>query len=382
MPTKRILMILICVLLLSVFSVGVVTGINNVQLNSLNIKYIGYDQSYNSYRLHANLSLNMPGNVKYAEEYYTVDSNRNPKFVSSNSHYEGELNDNENGNYTASFYILRPASHYTLVKSIILHNNQRIFETWLTKNVDFVDNTEPYSPNPALTESENIEKYEVRESRIFNDKETIFQYSTIDILSKLNVVGTTNRDDIQLRVNVFKSVPSSVYAPDTFVYKYFQVISDANIIKEISSQFKTDNAWIKNNNIEKIGMLIWNNDNKQWELLPTTYISTDTDYTYFGFNSTKLSVFAIAGFSPTPTLTPTPPITSNTNQKINSNNSLSNEINNSPAIKNDFLAQLKKLKSLMTKNTLIVGIVILFINLIVLNLYAYKIYRKNRSDVK
>lgn len=294
---NRIIIPFYFVLLLSFFMSTSLAQGNDVQLNNFNVKFLEFDQNNNA-KLNVDISLNQQGNIKYVEEYYLI-KNRYPVYVSSNTYYDGNLNE-ENSMYNASFNILREQGDYSLVKGIILFNGNRILDMWLTKNKDFIDNTASAEDSPTQERAENIEKFEIRENSLLLDAPTTFQYSTLDVLDKIHVIGTSNYDSLELKVNLFKDTPNTVYKPNSpaIVYKYFEITSNNNRIKEIIPEFKIGMSWINDNNISSIIMLRWNDDIKDWEPLITRFMDNDSTYVYFNSSSPSLSTFAIVGFNP------------------------------------------------------------------------------------
>lgn len=167
---KNILaVVIVTVILLSLIPVSGTAQQGDVHVR-FQTKYLEFDKNMNSYKLLVNISTDKPGHVVYLEEYYTVDSNSNPKFVSSGRFDGGELV-KTSSSYNASFEILRPVSHggktYTLAKSVILLDNQRVLEYWLTKNRDFIDNTDTGNDDDTLlTELQNIDRHETEEKHL------------------------------------------------------------------------------------------------------------------------------------------------------------------------------------------------------------------------
>ncbi len=267
------------------------------------IKYLEFDKNLNSYKLLVNISTDKPGHVVYLEEYYTVDSNSNPKFVSSGRFDGGELV-KTNSSYNASFKILRPVSHggnfYTLVKSVVLLDSQRVLEYWLTKNRDFIDNTgTSYDDDTLLTGLQNIDRYETKEKKLVAGSPVTFEYSSLDVIYEINATGKAS-GDVELRVELLKGRPSNTDKTGGIAYRYIDMSADSNKVGEIAPKYRVLNSWMKNRSIPEInvGMFSWNGTGKKWEPLPTKIIDKDSRYTYYESVAPGLSSssFAIAGF--------------------------------------------------------------------------------------
>ena len=267
------------------------------------IKYLEFDKNSNSYKLLVNISTDKPGHVVYIEEYYTVDSKSNPKYVSSDRFDGGELV-KTNSSYNASFEILRPVSHggktYTLAKSVILLDNQRVLEYWLTKNKDFIDNTDTSDDDDTLlTELQNIDRYETKEKTLVTGSPLTFEYSSLDVIYEINATGKAN-GTVELRVELLKGIPSNTDKTGGIAYRYIDMSADSNKVGEIAPKYRVENSWMKNRSIPEInvGMFSWNGTGKKWEPLPTKIIDNDSRYTYYESVAPGLSSssFAIAGF--------------------------------------------------------------------------------------
>ncbi len=269
------------------------------------IKYLEFDKNFNSYKLLVNISTDKPGHAVYIEEYYTVDSNSYPKFAGSGRFDGGELV--KTGSlYNASFEILRPVSHggktYTLVKSVILLDTQRVLEYWLTQKSGFIDNTGTGTSDDddtLFTELQNIDRYETKEKTLILGLPVTFEYSSLNVIYELNATGKANKEVI-LRVELLKGRPSNTdkLGGTALAYRYIDMSADSNAVGEIAPKYRVENSWMKNRSIPEInvGMFSWNGTGKKWEPLPSKIIDKDSRYTYYESTAPGLSSFAIAGF--------------------------------------------------------------------------------------
>lgn len=295
---------ILAILIITVILFSLIPVITTAQQDDVSVrfqtKYIEFDQNLNSYRLLVNISTNKPGHVIYLEEYYTVDGKSNPKFVSSGRFDGGELV-KTNSSYFASFEILRPVPHggktYTLAKSVILLDNQRVLEYWLTRNKDFIDNTGTSDEDDTLvTELQNIDRYETREKILVKGSPVTFEYSSLDVIYEINVTGNAN-GEVELRVELLKGRPSNTDKAGGIAYRYIDMSADSNKLGEIALKYRVENSWMKNRSIPDInvGMFSWNGTGKKWELLLTRIIDKDGRYTYYESVAPGLASFAIAG---------------------------------------------------------------------------------------
>lgn len=299
MNKKILILVLTTALLLSVLSVCSTAQTGDITVR-FQIKSVGFDQNMNSYRLQVNISANTPGNVVYLEEYYTVDSERHPKYQTNSRTEAGDLVKTGSA-YNTSFEILRPVPHggktYTLIKAIVILDGYRVLEYWLTKNNDFIDNTGTEDENPALSELQNIEKYETRENSLVIGKPVLFEYTSLDIISGINVTGTGS-EYASLRVDLLKGRSASLAKPNGSVYKYFEISSDSDAVGEIAPKYKVDNSWMVNRSIPdtSIRLVSWDGAGKDWIELPTRIMDKDSQFTYFESTSQGGVSFAIIGF--------------------------------------------------------------------------------------
>lgn len=109
----------------------------NITRVSVKTKYMGIDHNRDAQIILVNITTNRLGYFAYVEEYYSVDSYKQPKFYSGARYEEKNLSD-----YNLSFQILRPkkeGGNYYLTKAIVVLDGERVYEKWLTQNVtDYV----------------------------------------------------------------------------------------------------------------------------------------------------------------------------------------------------------------------------------------------------
>jgi len=266
------------------------------------IKSVGFDQNQNSYRLLVNISTNTPGHVVYLEEYYSIDSNSNPKFVSAVRIDGGDLV-KIGSTFNASFEILRPVSHggksYTLVKAVIILNDKRVLEYWLTRRMDFVDNTgTDDDDNTLLSTLQNIDKYETRERWVVLGSPVLFSFSSLGVISEINVTGSGN-GEVFLRVELLKGRSGKTDKTPGIAYRYIDMSADSNKVGEISLKYRVENSWMINRSIPEnnLRLVSWDGIGKKWDEMPTKIIDKDSVYTYLESVSPGLSSFAIIGYA-------------------------------------------------------------------------------------
>ena len=131
---KKILMIILTVILL--FSVSSMAAQTSDII--LRTKYLYFDKDFNGHRILINITINNldhPRHLTYVEEYYRIDSSGNPAQVNSGRYYDDTISTN-----FISFEIVRPKksdSTYSLIKGVILLDNQRTFETWINSSATY-----------------------------------------------------------------------------------------------------------------------------------------------------------------------------------------------------------------------------------------------------
>lgn len=314
---NKVFILLIIMLIPILFPAAAQPGDVSVRFR---ISFLNFDRDYNSYKLLVNVSTNTPGHVVYVEEYYTVDSNSNPKPVSSKRTDGGDMV-RTNSSYNASFEVLRPVPHggktYTLVKAVILLNETRVFEYWLTKNNDFVDNTGTGDDDTLLTNIQNVDRYEIKEMRLIAGSPVTFEYPSLGVVYQINVTGRVN-GYADLRIELLKSRPGNTDKPRGVTYMYIDMSEDSNKVGEIAAKYRVENSWMKKNNLTEryVGMLGWNVTGKKWDLLPTKIIDQDNKFTYYESASPGLSSFVIVGYpSPSKTSSAANKTTGNVSEK-------------------------------------------------------------------
>lgn len=145
----------------------------------------------------------------------------------------------------------------------------------------------------------NIDVAETIKANIKSDTPTIFRFLGPAFgIYEISVTGKGNINDVALRVELLKNMSTLVEkpAPD-MIYKYQNVWTGSQEIKDIIIRFKVDNSWISNNGMSdtNIVMLRWDNNNKEWTKLETSMVNKDDSYTYFESRPESFSQFAIVG---------------------------------------------------------------------------------------
>ena len=116
-----------------------------------------------------------------------------------------------------------------------------------------------------------------------------------EIITKISVALKTEILGPSLTVSKLSS--SSVGAASGRVYHYFEIstvnITDSNI-ENTTIEFKVNNSWIVNNNVDQDSITL-NRYTTQWTALPTTKKSNDGNYAYYFAETPGFSLFAITG---------------------------------------------------------------------------------------
>lgn len=295
---KNILILLVAVMvLLPIGGMAETAGTNgtNVTKFSINATYIGFDNDWFASKILINITTPRLGNLKYIEDYFTVDSYDNPKPVISNTYYNDNVTENN-----ISFQILRPLSRsgkfYNMIRGVIIIDGKRVYESWLrTSSGAHLTFTVGNKDNAKI--NNNIAKFEIEYEELIADLPVTYKFLTPELaIYQVNVTGTGNDGDIALRIELLKDVPEFVKPFPWNTYKYLDISMDTYKINKIVPRYKVENAWIESNNISiyDIRLFRWNKDIRKWNILETKIIGEDNNYTYYQSEATNLSLFAIA----------------------------------------------------------------------------------------
>lgn len=297
---KKVLVVLLVILVL--FPINGVAQSENTTQNklktSINQNYTGFDYYNFGDKYEINITVNRLGNLKYIEDYFTVDSNSNPKHVMSKTYYDSKVSENN-----ISFEILRPVSHsgktYKMIRGAIILNDKRIYERWLriSSGAHLTYTIGHEEGNSTARVNKNIAKFEIQDRSIRAGLPVVYKFRTPELsIYQINVTGDSNGNYIGLRVELLDGV--SVYTKrfPWAVYKYLDVSLDSYQANKIIISYKVENSWINNSNISEkdIRLFRWNDTDKKWHGLNTKITNVDGNYTYYESNTTNLSPFVIA----------------------------------------------------------------------------------------
>ncbi|MCK4555433.1 MAG: PGF-pre-PGF domain-containing protein, partial [Candidatus Aenigmarchaeota archaeon] len=116
-----------------------------------------------------------------------------------------------------------------------------------------------------------------------------------EIITKISVNLKT--EILGPSLSVSKCSSSSVGSAADIVYHYFEIstvnITDSNI-ENTTIEFKVNNSWIVDNNIDPDSITL-NRYTTQWTALPTSKKSNDGNYAYYFTETPGFSLFAITG---------------------------------------------------------------------------------------
>lgn len=296
---KNILIVLVAVMvLLPIGGMAQETNRTNVTKFSISTAYVGFDNNWFASKILVNIITIRFGHLKYVEEYFTVDSNDNPKPVTSNTYYDNNISENN-----ISFQILRPLSRsgkfYSMIRGVILIDGKRVYEIWL-KTVDGAHLTFTIgngNKDDMATKINNIAKFEVEYNDLIADLPATYKLMTHEIpIYEIDVTSTENEGDTSLRVELLKGIPDFVGTFPWMTYKYLDISMDTYKIKKVIPRYKVENLWIKSTNISiyDIRLFRWNKDDRKWHTLKTSILGKDNNYTYYQSETTNLSIFVIA----------------------------------------------------------------------------------------
>lgn len=154
---KKILMVILMIILF--FSISSMAEQSPDII--LRTKYLYLDKNFNGHRVLINITVNNIDNTKhlaYVEEYYRIDSDGNPALINSGRYYDNIMVTN-----FISFEIIRPkkgsaGTGYSLIKGVILLDNQRIFETWINSSGTYKSAVSQSNLSSTIKVKPDIEK--------------------------------------------------------------------------------------------------------------------------------------------------------------------------------------------------------------------------------
>lgn len=150
----------------------------------------------------------------------------------------------------------------------------------------------------------NIAKAEKQKSVLRNNSTTSFTISDTDFgIYFINVLGREDEGDVILRAeSLYDTSKCRKVIPDVpgKIYKNVNIWLGSPMIKGSIINFQVENSWLKDNNIEKQNITIfqWNKIEAKWNRLQSDIVGEDDTYTYFESITNGLSQFAITGITP------------------------------------------------------------------------------------
>ncbi len=262
---------------------------------SIYTKYLGDNSTWGFGDIIINITINKLGHMIYLEEYFTVDSNQNPKYAMTNKYYDNNITNN-----TTSFQILRPFGRagrlYSLIRGVVLLDNRRVYEKW----INTINGTHlTYSDLDTATEiRENIDKYEVEDNVLIENSSVTYKFIAPELaIYEVDVISTGNENYVPLRIESLKGIPIRAQRFPGVVYKYLNVLLDTYKVKKIYLRYKVENSWINSHDVsgENVKLFTWNDTDNKWYGLKTKIINKDNNYTYYESEAVYVSRFAIAG---------------------------------------------------------------------------------------
>lgn len=294
---KNILIVLVVVIVLLPIG-GMAQSTNeNVVKFSINTTYIGFDNNWFASKIDINITTPKFGRMVYIEEYFTVDSNSNPKSVTSKTYYDNNVEENN-----ISFQILRPLSRsgkfYNMIRAAVIVDGKRVYEKWL-KTSSGANLTFTIGNKDDITTkiNNNIEKFEIEDNDLIAGLPVTYKLITPEIpIYEVDITGTGNEGYVSLRVELLKGIPELVRPFPWVIYKYLDISMSTYKIEKIVPKYKIENSWITSKNISRydIRLFRWNKEDKKWHSLKTNITNRDDNYTYYQSETTNLSLFVIA----------------------------------------------------------------------------------------
>lgn len=294
---KNVLIVLVAIMvLLSIGGMAQSTN-ENVAKFSISTTYIGFDNNLFSSEILVNITTPKFGRLVYVEEYFTVDSDSNPKPVTSKIYYDNSVEENN-----ISFQILRPLSRsgkfYSMIRAAIIVDGKRVYEKWLkTSSGAHLTFTIGNKDDIATNINNNIAMFEIEYNKLIAGLPVTYELTTPEIpIYEVDVTSTGNEGYTSLRVDLLKDIPELVRQLPWVTYKYLDISMDTYKIEKVVLKYKIENSWIAGKNISRHDMIlfIWNKEDKKWHSLKTNITNRDDGYTYYQSETTNLSLFVIA----------------------------------------------------------------------------------------
>ncbi len=122
--------------------------------------------------------------------------------------------------------------------------------------------------------------------------------------TKIRLMVKETASNVQLTLTTLADKPANTSAAPGNAYQYINVeaenINDSNI-ESAHFEFRVNNSWISDNNIDKNKVYLYRYTN-QWNQLTTTLTSEDDNYTHYTATVPGFSYFVIAGEAITPSV--------------------------------------------------------------------------------
>ena len=293
---KSILIILVAIMvLLPIGGMAQSTNENTVRF-SINTTYIGFDNNWFASKMNVDITTPKFGSLVYVEEYFTVDSDSNPKPASSKIYYDNNVEENN-----ISFQILRPLSRsgkfYNMIRAAIIIDGKRVYEKWLKTSSGAHLTFTIGNKDDITTKINNIARFEIGYNELIAGLPVTYDLTTPEIpIYEVDVTSTGNEGYTSLRVDLLKGIPELVRPFPWVTYKYLDISMDTYKIEKAVLKYKIENSWIVSKNISMydIRLFKWNKEDKKWHLLKTNITNRDDNYTYYQSETTNLSLFVIA----------------------------------------------------------------------------------------
>lgn len=147
----------------------------------------------------------------------------------------------------------------------------------------------------------NIESYCRSEKDTFSDITTTYNFDCV--IYEVVLKNTIREYDIMMRVEELKGISKNTPTqPDKEVYKFVNAYVGTKRYESAELKFKVPISWASGKNIQ---MITWKNG--MWNLLETTKIGEDSEFSYFSTKIDHFTNFAIVGeqvSTPQPVVTP------------------------------------------------------------------------------
>lgn len=149
---------------------------------------------------------------------------------------------------------------------------------------------------------ENILRKEVQNAYVYKDSQIVYEFSENDNpITSVQFYALTNSGRVAASIEVLRErssyadsdAPGSVYQQMN-IWVGRPGIIDSDAAKDFLIDFKVENSWLEENDIDAGNIRLFRHADGKWNELPTSQTSEGEEYVYFESQTPGFSAFAIA----------------------------------------------------------------------------------------